>query len=107
MDRYAISDLTHSEHPVAAPLNDETVDRLLTSALDGQRSVLDLGCGDGTWLLRALGQDDRLRAVGVDISGAGFDRVRSKARKAGFAAGLELHQADANAWTSAERSTSC
>ena len=102
MDRNALSDLAHAEHPVAAPLSDETVDRLLRLALDGQRSVLDLGCGDGTWLLRALGHDRHLRAVGVDVSGVGFDRVRARAEQAGLAAGLELHQADARDWTSPE-----
>lgn len=103
MDRTMISDLAHAEHPVASPLDDETVDRLLRLALDDQRSVLDLGCGDGTWLLRALRRDRRLRAVGVDISGAGFDRVQAEAEQAGLGGGLELHQADAQEWTSPER----
>ena len=103
MDRTVLSDLAHAEHPVASPLDDETVDRLLLLALDGRRSVLDLGCGDGTWLLRALRQDAQLRAVGVDVSGAGFDRVRDTAEQAGLAAGLQLHRADARTWRSAER----
>lgn len=98
-----ISDLAHAENPVASPLDEETVDRLLHLALDEQRSVLDLGCGDGTWLLRALRRDRRLHAVGVDISGAGFDRVRAAAGQAGLGPGLELHQADAQEWTSSER----
>lgn len=103
MDRARISDLAHAEHPIAAPLDDDTVDRLLRRALRGTRSVLDLGCGDGTWLLRALRLDDGLRAVGVDISGEGFDRVRHEAWTAGVDAGLELHHADAQGWTHPER----
>lgn len=103
MDRTSISELAHAEHPVASPLNDDTVDRLLDQALRGQRSVLDLGCGDGTWLLRALRRHPQLRAVGVDISGVGFARVRDEAQRAGLAGRLELHQADARDWTSHER----
>lgn len=102
MDRTSISDLAHAGHPVASPLDDDTVDRLLDQALLGQSSVLDLGCDDGTWLLRALRRHRQLRAVGVDVSGAGFARVRQEAQRAGLAAGLELHQADARDWTSPE-----
>ncbi|WP_440694185.1 SAM-dependent methyltransferase [Clavibacter nebraskensis] len=103
MDRSRISDLAHADHPIASPLSDASVDRLLALAVAGQRTVLDLGCGDGSWLLRALRRDPSLVAVGVDHSDAGFDRVRAQAEREGLSARLDLVRADARSWTSAER----
>jgi SAM-dependent methyltransferase len=103
MDRNRISDLAHADHPIASPLGDDSVDRLLARAVAGQGTVLDLGCGDGSWLLRALRREPSLIAVGVDHSDAGFDRVREQAEREGLADRLELVCADARAWTSAER----
>lgn len=110
MDRALVGDLAHADHPVAAPLDDASVDRLLRTALavpPGPRSVLDLGCGDGTWLLRALrlspGLRPDLRAVGVDLSGAGFERTRTAADAEGLGDRLQLHVADAATWSAGER----
>jgi len=98
-----MSDLAHADHPVASPLGDDSVDRLLARAVAGQGTVLDLGCGDGTWLLRALRREPALTAVGVDHSDAGFDRVREQAEREGLSSRLELVCADARSWTSADR----
>lgn len=95
MDRAALSHLAHAEHPIAAPLADRTVRDLLQRGLRGRTRVVDLGCGDGTWLLRALQLHPDLKAFGVDLSGAGFDRVRTQAVEAGVADRLELHHGDA------------
>jgi len=103
VDRADISDLAHSGHPIAAPLSDETVDRLLALAVTGRRSVLDLGCGDGSWLLRALRREPTLTAVGVDASDAGFDRVQEQADREGLATRLQLVHADVRGWTAAKR----
>lgn len=103
MDRTKISDLAHARHPIAAPLSDETVDRLLALAVTGRRSVLDLGCGDGSWLLRALRREPTLTAVGVDVSGTGFDRVLEQAEREGLGDRLRLVQADARGWTTRDR----
>ncbi|WP_316318451.1 SAM-dependent methyltransferase [Clavibacter michiganensis] len=103
MDRNRISDLAHADHPIASPLSDHRVDRLLAAAVAGQGTVLDLGCGDGSWLLRALRRDPALIAVGVDHSDAGFDRVREQAECEGLADRLELVRADARSWSSADR----
>ncbi|RIJ53379.1 class I SAM-dependent methyltransferase [Clavibacter lycopersici] len=103
MDRDRISDLAHAEHPIASPLGDDTVDRLLAGAVGGRRSVLDLGCGDGTWLLRALRLDPSLTAVGVDRSDAGFDRVRRQAELEGLSSRLRLICADARSWRFPDR----
>ncbi|MFT2751377.1 SAM-dependent methyltransferase [Clavibacter sp. Sh2088] len=103
MDRTRISDLAHGDHPIASPLSDASVDRLLALAVAGQGRVLDLGCGDGSWLLRAMRREPSLVAVGVDHSDAGFDRVREQAEREGLSARLDLVRADARSWTSAER----
>lgn len=99
VDRARISHLAHADHRVAAPLGDETVDRLLDRALEGRRHVLDLGCGDGTWLLRAVRRHPDLRATGVDLSGAGFDRVLEEADATGVGDRLALHRGDAREFT--------
>lgn len=99
MDRNRISDLAHANHPIASPLSEETVHRLLALAVAGQGSVLDLGCGDGSWLLRALRHNPSLTAVGVDLSGEGFARVREQAEREGLSHRLQLVCADAREWT--------
>jgi SAM-dependent methyltransferase len=103
MDRNRISDLAHADHPIASPLSDGSVDRLLAFTVAGQGTVLDLGCGDGTWLLRALRLEPSLTAVGVDHSDAGFARVREQAEREGLSDRLELVCADARSWTSPDR----
>ena len=66
MDRRQLSHLAHRDHPVAAPLDDASVGRLLTLALPrGDERVLDLGCGEAAWLLRALTD----RSGGLPCSG--------------------------------------
>lgn len=69
--------------------------RLLDRAIREQDDhLLDLGCGQGAWLLRALKAHDGVTAVGVDISGKGFDPVLSEAARLGLADRLELHRQD-------------
>jgi SAM-dependent methyltransferase len=84
-------------------LSDDSVDRLLALAVAGQSTVLDLGCGDGSWLLRALRREPSLTAVGVDHSDAGFGRVREQAEREGLSSRLELICADAGTWTPVDR----
>lgn len=100
-DRLQVSSIAHRDHPVAAPLDDASVARLLDRALPrGDERVLDLGCGEGAWLLRALAGRPQARAEGVDVSVPAL----SKAREAAVAAGLEdrltLHEQDAARFTS-------
>ncbi|MGH3658172.1 MAG: SAM-dependent methyltransferase, partial [Micromonosporaceae bacterium] len=55
MNREEIGRLAHADHPVKAPLDDDSVRRLLERAVPpGDGRILDLGCGGGEWLLRAL-----------------------------------------------------
>jgi SAM-dependent methyltransferase len=69
MNREQISRIAHAEHPIKSPLDDDSVRRLLERGLPrGDERVLDLGCGNGEWLLRALATRPHLHAEGVDIS---------------------------------------
>ena len=102
MDRSELSHLAHADHPIAAPLSDASVQALLLQTLTGRARVLDLGCGDGSWLLRALQLHPGLTATGVDLSGHGFDATRARAQAAGVADRLDLQHADARAFVAAE-----
>lgn len=43
----------------------------------GARSLLDLGCGDGEFILRALAERPIERIVGVDLSAQSLERLRT------------------------------
>ncbi|MER6622908.1 class I SAM-dependent methyltransferase [Streptomyces sp. NPDC000931] len=96
MHREQISRIAHTGHPIAAPLDDDAVRRLLEHGVprDGAR-VLDLGCGGGEWLLRALAGHPGLRAEGVDVSAGSLERAREAAHARGVRERLVLHHEDA------------
>jgi cyclopropane fatty-acyl-phospholipid synthase-like methyltransferase len=101
VDRQTLSALAHSDHPIAAPLSETTASSLLDRAISrADAHVLDLGCGEGAWLLRALQAHQGITAVGVDISSEGFERTRELAAHAGVADRLELHQQDVTEYQS-------
>ena len=54
-------------------------------------------------MLRALQAHDRVTAVGLDISGEGFDRAREISMQLGVAGRLELHCQDATEYVSAPK----
>ncbi|MFH8934009.1 SAM-dependent methyltransferase [Streptomyces griseosporeus] len=96
MNREHMSRLAHADHPIAAPLDDDAVQRLLDRAVPrADARVLDLGCGGGEWLLRALGAHPRLRAEGVDLSARALAHARERANTLGVEERLLLHQTDA------------
>lgn len=101
VNRERISRLAHADHPIASPLDDDSVRRLLERGMrpDTER-VLDLGCGGGEWLLRALATAPNLRAEGVDISEAALAHAREAAIKLGVHERLTLHRHDAADFTS-------
>ncbi|WP_354639005.1 SAM-dependent methyltransferase [Kitasatospora camelliae] len=103
MDRQLISRLAHRHHPIAAPLSDESVRLLLDRALpeDGG-TVLDLGCGEGAWLLRALSARPELTAVGVDLDAHGLAKAREGAETLGLTRRIGLHHRDAQGYTARE-----
>lgn len=96
MNREQISRLAHADHPIAAPLDDDSVRRLLERGIPrGDGRILDLGCGGGEWLLRALTTHPQLRAEGVDISESSLTHARKTARILGVHERLVLHQEEA------------
>ncbi|MBV2156020.1 cyclopropane-fatty-acyl-phospholipid synthase family protein [Kitasatospora sp. SUK 42] len=101
MDRQQISRLAHAHHPIAAPLADESVARLLDRALAGRESgrMLDLGCGEGSWLLRALAARPGWRAVGVDVDAAALTRAWESATTLGLVRRIGLHHQDVREFT--------
>ncbi|MGW1177779.1 SAM-dependent methyltransferase [Kitasatospora sp. NPDC002543] len=104
MDRQHISRLAHAHHPIAAPLADESVARLLDRAMAGAERgrALDLGCGEGAWLLRALAAGPGWRAVGVDLDAAALTRAREAATALGVVRRIGLHHSDAREFTAKE-----
>jgi SAM-dependent methyltransferase len=101
MDRQEISSLAHRDHPVAAPLDDTSVDRLLDRALPrGDERLLDLGCGEAAWLVRALTPRTGTRGEGVDVSPVALARAREAAVAARLDGRLTLHESDAALFTS-------
>ncbi|MFF3115147.1 SAM-dependent methyltransferase [Kitasatospora sp. NPDC057904] len=104
MDRQRLSRLAHARHPVAAPLADESVARLLERATGHAEAgrMLDLGCGEGAWLVRALAARPRWRAVGVDLDADALTRARETATALGVVRRIGLHHVDAREFDSAE-----
>ncbi|GAA2128054.1 SAM-dependent methyltransferase [Actinomadura napierensis] len=96
MNREQISRLAHAHHPIAAPLDDDSVRQLLEHGVPhGDARLLDLGCGGGEWLLRALTAHPRARAEGVDIAENALAHARQSAQALGVHDRLVLHQQDA------------
>ena len=99
-----LSAIAHRDHPIAAPLSDESARRLLQRALgDGPRHVLDLGCGAGEWLIRAAADRPDVTAVGVDLDDSAIERGRVLVEAAGLAERIDLQVGDASAFTSDRR----
>lgn len=103
MDRQLRSRITHADHPIAAPLSDASVQLLLDRATrGGAERMLDLGCAEATWLLRALATNPKLRAVGVDLDEAGLTVARERAEALGVAQRIGLHHQDAQEFKATE-----
>lgn len=104
MNRDQISRLAHADHPLASPLSDASVQRLLDRAAgrDDDR-LLDLGCGGGEWLLRALRARPEVRAEGVDVAAVALAHARAESIRLGVQDRLVLHERDAAGFTSPHR----
>ena len=99
MERQRISAIAHRDHPIAAPLDPDSADRLVRWGLPvGDERVLDLGCGRGAWLELAVNGRPDVQAVGVDLDA----EVIEAARKALAGENVELEVGDAAAFTSEE-----
>ncbi|GII53776.1 SAM-dependent methyltransferase [Planotetraspora thailandica] len=103
MDRQTISALAHADHPIAAPISPAHVERLLarTKLKTGAR-ILDLGCGEAAWTLRALELFPETSADGVDISPGGLAAAAKDAQARGLAGRIRLHETSAAGFTAAE-----
>ncbi|MEU5474831.1 SAM-dependent methyltransferase [Streptomyces lydicus] len=96
MNREQMSRIAHTGHPIKAPLDDESVRRLLERGTPrGDERLLDLGCGSAEWLLRALAARPQLHAAGVDISEDALAQAREAADRRGVGERLVLHHAAA------------
>ncbi|NUW45141.1 SAM-dependent methyltransferase [Nonomuraea rhodomycinica] len=102
MHRQLISHLAHADHPIAAPVSEANLDRLLTRAkLPAGARILDLGCGEGAWLLRALELYPDATADGVDIGEEALAAAAESAGRLGLSDRLRLHQVPADAFEAA------
>lgn len=99
MDRRRLSALAHADHPVAAPLSDASVSRLLDQALwGGTERMLDLGCGEAEWLVRAAERWPGVRARGVDLDADTIARARAGIAAKGLGERVTLVAGDAGAY---------
>ncbi|MGP3918929.1 SAM-dependent methyltransferase [Nonomuraea sp. 10N515B] len=92
MDRQLISAIAHRDHPIATPITHDNLDRLLRRAElpDGAR-ILDLGCGEAAWSLRALELVPSAVADGVDLSPHAISAAERAAAARGLTDRLSLH----------------
>jgi SAM-dependent methyltransferase len=94
VDRALASAIAHRWHPVAAPVSDANLLRLLTRLGPVER-VLDLGCGFGEWLLAALEAAPQATGVGVDTSAPAVEDGRRRAQLRGLAERVVFEESDA------------
>jgi SAM-dependent methyltransferase len=97
VDRALASAIAHRWHPVAAPVSDANLRRLLIRLGAGER-LLDLGCGFGEWLLAALAADPEATGVGVDTSRPALEESRRRARERGLADRVVFEETEAAAY---------
>jgi SAM-dependent methyltransferase len=90
------SAIAHLDHPIASPLDDASVQRLLDMALPrGDERLLDLGCAEGEWLARAVDARPGVQGVGVDLDAESIATGRRR-----FGDRVQLHTGDANDFSS-------
>ncbi|GAA3689482.1 class I SAM-dependent methyltransferase [Nonomuraea antimicrobica] len=99
MEREQLSHLAHGDHPISAPIGEEGLDRLLARAkLPPKARILDLGCGEGAWLTRALARYPDATADGVDVSEPALAATARDADSRGVSDRLRLHRTPAAAF---------
>jgi SAM-dependent methyltransferase len=99
VDRAQASAIAHRWHPIAAPVSDDNLRRLIGHlGLPAGGRLLDLGCGFGEWLFAALEAAPGARGVGVDTSAPALEEARARATARGLADRVAFEQADAEGW---------
>ncbi len=103
MNRQTISRIAHTHHPIAAPITDESVSRLIGRAARAEAGrALDLGCGEAAWLLRLLAARPGWQTVGVDLDAGALTKAREGAQSLGVERRIGLHHQDASEFTAGE-----
>ncbi len=91
-----LSLIAHTDHPVAGPLADESVDSLLRRVrLPRAARILDLGCGQAAWLIRALAMHPDASAEGVDVSRPALERAEEHIAELGLSDRIRVRECDA------------
>lgn len=93
-DRFRFSTIAHAGRALLGPLSEASIEELfdrvtLTPAAGARPSVLDVGCGKGEVLVRALTRFDAA-GVGIDPNAAYLEQAQARADSAGVALRLEL-----------------
>jgi SAM-dependent methyltransferase len=103
-DRFAEIVYSYGDYPIYAPVSVASVDRLLSRASlpDGAR-ILDLGCGAGAWMRRALQIYPTATADGVDLSASALTMARTGILAEGLAKRTRLHEQDATTFDPGDR----
>ncbi|GAA0442706.1 SAM-dependent methyltransferase [Acrocarpospora corrugata] len=104
MERQLISHLAHRDHPIAAPVSGAQIARLLRRArLPESARILDLGCGEAAWTLRALALYQDATADGVDLSAHAIKAAEQAAEAYGVWERIRLHESAAADFPVAEQ----
>ncbi|MFE1103494.1 SAM-dependent methyltransferase [Nocardiopsis alba] len=83
-------------HLPIGPFSDTTVERLIRSARLGPAPrILDIGCGLGAWILRALELHPDAQGVGIDVSQGHVGRAVADAERRGLGERFTAHVGDA------------
>lgn len=100
MDRAEASAIAHRWHPIAAPVSEDNLRRLVAHLrLPPVGRILDLGCGSGEWLFAALEAAPGATGVGVDISAPALAEARARAAARGLTERIAFEQAGASGWS--------
>jgi cyclopropane fatty-acyl-phospholipid synthase-like methyltransferase len=92
-------DLAHSRLLYNAPLSPSRAADLLDRGLPGATGkLLDIGCGDGRFLLDALAGRPGWTGDGVDLNARAINRAQAVAQSRGLSERANFHVADINDW---------
>jgi SAM-dependent methyltransferase len=96
----ALPDQRYDRLDFNSPLSDERAALLIAEAeLTGGERLVDLGCGWGELLLRAIGSAPAATGDGVDTSPYALERAHRNATDRGLADRATFHRAEAAGWT--------
>lgn len=103
IDNEAIWNRLDTEHPCIGPVDAQAIDMLLRAARLGPGArILDVGCGLGAWVLRALELYPDACGVGADLSAAHLAKARADAERRGLAERFTTRAGDAGDLTDPE-----